>query len=151
MPLIIKLPTSQVASSRCRNSSTSNSPTTSSIDSLGTPRTPVPRRVQVPPLWECGESYITLPPPLSLPLPLSGLPADIKWLCEKLKRLDVSHNRLHCLPDTFSDLRRLNVLMLSHNSLQELPPSCSWGCINLVRSHDCHVIVRQATPTNRFI
>jgi leucine-rich repeat kinase 1 len=66
----------------------------------------------------------------------TGLPADIKWVCEKLKRLDLSHNRLHSLPDTFTDLRRLNVLMLSHNSLKELPPSCSWGCINLVQL-DC--------------
>ena len=83
--------------------------------------------------------------PLSIPparyLSLPGLPADIKWVCEKLKRLDLSHNRLHSLPDTFTDLRRLNVLMLSHNSLKELPPSCSWGCINLVSlSREHHVI-----------
>ena len=59
-----------------------------------------------------------------------------------MKRLDLSHNRLHSLPDTFTDLRRLNVLMLSHNSLKELPPSCSWGCINLVSlSHDYHVTI----------
>ena len=80
--------------------------------------------------------------PRWLYLPLPGLPADIKWVCEKMKRLDLSHNRLHSLPDTFTDLRRLNVLMLSHNSLKELPPSCSWGCINLVSlSHDYHVTI----------
>lgn len=62
-----------------------------------------------------------------------GLPNDVHWECEKLKKLDFSHNRLRALPDTFNDLRSLNVMNLSHNYLKELPQSCSWGCINLVR------------------
>ena len=57
---------------------------------------------------------------------------EVVWKCEKLRKLDFSHNHLRALPDTFNDLRRLNVMSLSHNSLQELPQSCSWGCINLV-------------------
>ena len=57
-------------------------------------------------------------------------------MCEKLKKLDVSHNRLRALPDTFDELRMLNVMNLSHNYLNELPQSCSWGCINLVRGRE---------------
>eukprot|EP00731_Ephydatia_muelleri_P016582 Em0009g1006a len=57
---------------------------------------------------------------------------EVHWSCEKVKKLDLSHNHLRALPDTFNDLRRLNTLHVSHNNLQELPPSCSWGCINLV-------------------
>lgn len=63
----------------------------------------------------------------------SGLTNDIRWECEKLKKLDFSHNHLRALPDTFTDLRRLSVMNVSHNSLRELPQSCSWGCINLVQ------------------
>jgi len=68
---------------------------------------------------------------------LSFLPVflpDARWRCEKLKKLDLSHNRLRSLPDTFDDLKRLSVLNLSHNYLKELPQSCSWGCLNLVQS-----------------
>ncbi len=57
---------------------------------------------------------------------------DDFWRCEKLKKLDVSHNRIRALPDCFSDLKRLGTLSASHNYLKELPQSCSWGCINLV-------------------
>ncbi len=57
---------------------------------------------------------------------------DYFWCCDKLKKLDVSHNRIRALPDCFSDLKRLGTLSASHNYLKELPQSCSWGCINLV-------------------
>ena len=50
-----------------------------------------------------------------------------------MKKLDISHNRLKALPDTFGDLHLLTYLHVSHNALLELPPSCSLGCINLVR------------------
>ena len=54
------------------------------------------------------------------------------WMCESLKKLDLSHNSLKALPDTFGNLHLLTYMHVSHNSLQELPPSCSLGCINLV-------------------
>ena len=57
---------------------------------------------------------------------------DIRWTCDKLKKLDVARNRLRSLPDTFHDLRRLSVMNLAHNYLKELPQSCCWGCVNLV-------------------
>lgn len=70
---------------------------------------------------------------------LRCLPGDIDdacpdaiWTCEKLKRLDLSHNRIRSLPEHFDNLRRLNTLNLAYNYLQELPVSLSWGCINLV-------------------
>lgn len=56
----------------------------------------------------------------------------IAWTCESLKKLDLSHNGLKALPDTFGNLHHLTYLHVSHNSLLELPPSCSLGCINLV-------------------
>lgn len=65
-------------------------------------------------------------------VPLVGLPPNIRWTCEKLKKIDLSHNRLRGLPDTFDELRRLSVIHLSHNYLKELPQSCCWGCVNLV-------------------
>lgn len=74
-------------------------------------------------------------PPLPLllfPLLLSGFPPNIRWTCDKLKKLDLSRNRLRALPDTFDDLKRLSVINVSHNYLKELPQSCCWGCLNLV-------------------
>ena len=70
--------------------------------------------------------------------PLTGHIIEVHWSCEKVKKLDLSHNHLRALPDTFNDLRRLNTLHVSHNNLQELPPSCSWGCINLVK---CRILI----------
>ena len=83
------------------------------------------------------------PPPLSLSLSFSfpfphplyytiGVPNDVQWRCDKLKKLDLSHNRLRALPDSFHDLRRMVTLNISYNNLKELPQSCSWGCVNLV-------------------
>ena len=68
----------------------------------------------------------------------SGDPEDaspnVIWCCELLKRLDLSHNRLRALPDMFKKLKRLNTLIVSYNYLNELPSSCSLGCVNLVSS-----------------
>ncbi len=64
---------------------------------------------------------------------------DIQWTCDKLKKLDLARNRLRSLPDTFKDLRRLSVMNLAHNYLHELPQSCCWGCVNLVRCDMCQV------------
>ena len=61
---------------------------------------------------------------------------DVIWTCEKLKRLDLSHNRLRSLPDRFDGLRRLNTLNVSYNYLNDLPQTCSWGSISLV-SNSC--------------
>lgn len=72
-------------------------------------------------------------PIYSFPTLFLGFSPDVRWACDKLKKLDLSHNRLRALPDTFDDLKRLSVLNLSHNYLKELPQSCSWGCLNLVR------------------
>ena len=57
---------------------------------------------------------------------------DAEWTCEKVKRFDLSHNRIRTLPERFDNLRRLNTLNVAYNYLQELPVSLSWGCINLV-------------------
>ncbi len=73
-------------------------------------------------LWHCMCTSTT--PPAAY--------GDYFWCCDKLKKLDVSHNRIRALPDCFSDLKRLGTLNASHNYLKELPQSCSWGCINLV-------------------
>ena len=62
---------------------------------------------------------------------------DFFWRCDRLKKLDVSHNRLRALPDCFSDLKRLGTLSASHNYLKELPQSCGWDCINLVSTPIC--------------
>ena len=101
-------------------------------------------------------------PPLSFPLPLflslslsppplsfsfapppshqyPGLPNDVDWRCDKLKKLDLSHNRLRALPDTFQDLRRMVALNVSYNHLKEIPQSCSWGCVNLVSQSNMYM------------
>ena len=68
----------------------------------------------------------------ALPFVPLGYPSEVYWKCDKLKKMDVSHNRLRGLPECFSDLKRLSTLNASHNYLKELPQSCSHGCINLV-------------------
>lgn len=115
--------TSPVASSPSLSWLTSTSLTTSSPTCLVTQKTPLPKLVQVQ------------QPPTSQTTPLHHTPLTagfIRWTCEKLKKLDLSHNRLRALPDTFDEVKRLSVMNLSHNYLKELPQSCSWGCINLV-------------------
>ena len=64
---------------------------------------------------------------------------DLTWRCDLLKKIDLSHNRLRTLPDTFKSLRRLNTFTVSYNHLHALPPSMGLGCINLVSTcvHVC--------------
>ena len=73
------------------------------------------------------------------PLPPPGLANDVEWHCDKLKKLDVSHNYLQALPDTFFDLSRMVALNVSYNHLQEIPLSCCWGCVNLVSACGQHL------------
>ena len=81
--------------------------------------------------------YSFIFPILSLPAsPPSGDSEDacpnIVWRCDLLKKMDLSHNRLRTLPDTFKNLRRLNTFTVSYNHLHSLPSSMGLGCINLV-------------------
>ena len=77
-------------------------------------------------------AYLHVPSFSSLSLLYPGLFNDVEWHCDKLKKLDLSHNRLRALPDTFHDLRRMVALNVAYNYLKEIPQSCSWGCVNLV-------------------
>ena len=82
--------------------------------------------------------YSFIFPIFSLPVspPPSGDSEDacpnIVWRCDLLKKMDLSHNRLRTLPDTFKNLRRLNTFTVSYNHLHSLPSSMGLGCINLV-------------------
>ena len=58
--------------------------------------------------------------------------ADLNWTCQKLKKLNISHNHLRALPDNFRDLANLTVLTVSYNNLDSLPLSCCWGSVRLV-------------------
>eukprot|EP00731_Ephydatia_muelleri_P005646 Em0002g1822a len=58
--------------------------------------------------------------------------ANMNWTCQKLKKLNLSHNHLKALPDNFRDLANLSVLTVSHNNLDSLPLSCCWGSVRLV-------------------
>ena len=113
--------------------------------------------------YYCASLLFSSPFPLSLPLPLFfslslslflsppsphqylGLPNDVDWRCDKLKKLDLSHNRLRALPDTFQDLRRMVALNVSYNHLKEIPQSCSWGCVNLVSQSYMYMLLMNKT------
>ncbi|XP_066297271.1 malignant fibrous histiocytoma-amplified sequence 1 homolog [Branchiostoma lanceolatum] len=65
-------------------------------------------------------SNITLPDEMSSPVPPGTLPEEIDQL-NKIKRLDLSHCKLHTLPSEVGRLTQLEWLDLSSNPLQALP------------------------------
>lgn len=76
---------------------------------------------------------------------LSVLPGDSSsisrvttWRCDKLQRLDLSHNHIRALPDCFQSLKKLKQLRVSYNILTELPLSLCWGSIGLVNLDASH-------------
>ena len=71
-------------------------------------------------------------PPPSPPLPSPPYPGVTTWKCDKLQRLDLSHNHIRALPDCFQSLKKLKQLRVSYNILTELPLSLCWGSIGLV-------------------
>ena len=89
--------------------------------------------------------FFFLPPPPRHTHQHPGLPNDVDWRCDKLKKLDLSHNRLRALPDTFQDLRRMVALNVAYNHLKEIPQSCSWGCVNLVSQSYMYMLLMNKT------
>lgn len=58
---------------------------------------------------------------LDLAADLTDFPTEILALADSLEVLNLSHNRLSCLPDAFACLQQLRVLFLSDNAFTELP------------------------------
>ena len=82
------------------------------------------------------------------------------WTCTKLKKLDVSRNKLVRLPARyFEELRYLREINVSHNDLEELP--FNWGSTILVREkiqlefvlRDCPLLgdIQSFSQPTRFV
>ena len=88
------------------------------------------------------------PSPPLLPLPSPPYPGVTTWRCDKLQRLDLSHNHIRALPDCFQGLKKLKQLRVSYNILTELPLSLCWGSIGLVSQHYARTLEESSSIWN---
>ncbi len=88
---------------------------------------------------------------LQLAAGLTTFPPEILQLADTLEILDLTHNRLHTLPDEVADFKQLKILFLSHNEF-EVFPAVLGQCPQLrmigFKANRIKVVSEQALPSS---
>lgn len=88
---------------------------------------------------------------LQLAAGLTTFPPEILQLADTLEILDLTHNRLHALPDEVANLKQLKIIFLSHNEF-EVFPSVLGQCPQLrmigLKANRINVVSEQALPSS---